>query len=55
MWLVVNLQMAKTCETTVTGHGVTSGLEFWDCTRTFGTHGCDTTGLPIPVLHPIHL
>jgi hypothetical protein len=43
---------AKTCETAVTGHGVTSGLEFRNRTRTRGTCGCDTVVLPIPMLYP---
>ena len=28
------------------------GPEFWNCTHTRGTHGCDTVEAPILVLHP---
>ena len=36
----------------VTGHGVASGLEFGNCTRTHVTRDHDTTVLPIPVIFP---
>ena len=52
MWLVVT---AKTCETTGMGHGVASGPEFRNCTRTCRTHDCDTAELPVPLLHPNHV
>ena len=32
----------KTCDTTVMGRGVASGLEFGNHTCTCGTHDCDT-------------
>jgi hypothetical protein len=35
-----------------TGHSVALGPEFWNCTHTCRTHGCDTRELPIPMLHP---
>ena len=50
LWWACNT--AKTYETTVTGHSITSGQEFWNHTQ---THGCDTMELPVPVLHPTGL
>ena len=34
------------------GHGIVTGLEFWNHTHTCGTCGCNTSGLPVPMLHP---
>ena len=42
----------KTCDTTVMGHGVASGLEFGNHTCTCVTHDHVTMVLPIPVSHP---
>ena len=35
------------------GHGVASGLEFGNCTRTHVTCDCDTAVLPVPMIFPI--
>ena len=42
----------KTHDTAVMGYGIALSLEFWNCTHIHGTHGCDTTELPVPMLHP---
>ena len=42
----------KTCDTVVMGHGVASGQDFWNRTRTCDTHDHNTMVWPIPMSHP---
>ena len=49
---MVTYYSVKTRDTVVTGHGVASGLEFGNRTRTRVTRDRDTAVLPVPVIFP---